>query len=71
MITYRLPWLTLLGGPVLIVMACALSPLRSVEMALVLAGTLLMLDGGLGVQVLPRPFRTNLSQIVSGARVPL
>jgi hypothetical protein len=53
MISYRLPWFTLLGGPMLMLTAYALPLPHSLEQSLMLAGVLLLLDGGLGLRTLP------------------
>jgi hypothetical protein len=53
MINYRLPWFTLFGGPILVFLSYAIPMPRLVEQSIMLAGGLLLLDGGLGFRVLP------------------
>ncbi|MEJ2459367.1 MAG: hypothetical protein P8Y58_14965, partial [Novosphingobium sp.] len=54
MISFRLPWYTLLLG-VAVLAATLLLPLNEMlKLPMFLASTMLLLDGGLGLRTLPR-----------------
>ena len=53
MISFRLPWFTLLAGAATILLVCVLSLPEVIALTCALAGCLLMLDGSLGLRVLP------------------
>ena len=53
MIAFRLPWRVLLAGLGIVIAASMIEARQSIESALYLWGTLLLLDGSLGTRVLP------------------
>jgi hypothetical protein len=53
MISFRMPWFTLLAGAAVFFLACFLTLPKLVSLTCALAGCLLMLDGSLGLRVLP------------------
>jgi hypothetical protein len=53
MISFRLPWFTLFAGTAIFLLACFFSLPKVIALTCALAGCLLMLDGGLGLKVLP------------------
>ncbi|RYG97354.1 MAG: hypothetical protein EON58_09960 [Alphaproteobacteria bacterium] len=53
MIAYRMPWFTLIVGAAIIAAMCFLSLPEPARLTLTLVGGLLMLDGSLGLRVLP------------------
>jgi len=54
MISFRLPWYTLLLGPVVFAGACLLPLGEMLKLPTALAGIMLSLDGSLGLYILPR-----------------
>ena len=53
MINYRLPWLTLFVGSAVVLLICFISLPKMIALTCALAACLLMLDGSLGLRVLP------------------
>ncbi len=54
MISFRLPWYTLLLGPVVFSGACLLPLGEMLRLPTSLVGIMLLLDGSLGLRILPR-----------------
>jgi hypothetical protein len=53
MISYRFPWFTLFGGPLVLLITFLATASEAITLPLALAGTLLVLDGTLGLRILP------------------
>jgi hypothetical protein len=54
MINFRLPWYTLLLGPVVFAGACLLPLGETLRLPIALVAIMLLLDGSLGLRILPR-----------------